>query len=239
MQLLDDDKDMADLYLTRKLLQAQHPDSPLLTIYSDDGGTASSAASRKLARLSSLQSHGHTSRRSNLTHTTGTGYDVEKLEMLLEAYFMQVSASLNRLYMVSSSMSFQLWCSNLLCTLFLKYSGVWWVVSFLRGSKTDMNFCGRWYMQVREYISDTEDYINVQLDHQRNQLFQFHITVSASALAVAVAMGLVGMVSMNIPIPPYNSNNWFTPFVCCVLFIATIIFFSVIGYVRWTGLFEK
>lgn len=100
VQLLDDDEDMADLYLTRKLLQAQHLDSPLLTIHMDDRNTASSV-SRKLTRLSSIRSHGHTSRRSSGTHTTATGYDVEELEMLLEAYFMQVDASLNKLFMVS------------------------------------------------------------------------------------------------------------------------------------------
>lgn len=102
MQLLDDDEDMADLYLTRKLLQAHHLDSPLLTLYSASGATVSSAASRKLARLSSVRSHGHASRRSSTTQSTSTIYNVEELEMLLEAYFMQVDASLNKLSLVSS-----------------------------------------------------------------------------------------------------------------------------------------
>lgn len=100
VQLLDDDEDMADLYLSRKLLQSQNLDSPFLTSHLDDRNS-SSLVSRKLARLSSIQSHGPTSRRSSGTHTTGTGYDVEDLEMLLEAYFMQVDASLNKLFMVS------------------------------------------------------------------------------------------------------------------------------------------
>lgn len=101
MQLLDDDEDMADLYLTRKLLQAQHVDSPLATIYSVSGATVSSAASRKLARLTSIRSHDHASRRSSVTQSTRTVYDVEELEMLLEAYFMQADASLNKLSLVS------------------------------------------------------------------------------------------------------------------------------------------
>ena len=101
MQLLDDDEDMSDLYLTRKPLQAQHIGSPLSTIYSAGRATVNSAASRKLARLSSMRSHGHTSRRSSGTQSTSTVYDVEDLEMLLEAYFMQVDASLNKLSLVS------------------------------------------------------------------------------------------------------------------------------------------
>jgi magnesium transporter len=100
VQLLDDDENMADLYLTRKLQQTQHMDSPLVTIISGDGGTASSILSQKLVRLVSLKSHGH-SHRSTATHTVNSGLDVDELEMLLEAYFMQVDASLNKLSLVS------------------------------------------------------------------------------------------------------------------------------------------
>lgn len=94
-------------------------------------------------------------------------------------------------------------------------------------------------VQVREYINDTEDYINVQLDHQRNQLFQFQITLGASALSIAFAMGLVGMFSMNIPVPQYQDYDWFTPYVLISLFSSLAIFMGVIGYVHWKGLFEK
>lgn len=92
---------------------------------------------------------------------------------------------------------------------------------------------------MREYINDTEDYINVQLDHQRNQLFQFQITLGASALAIALAMGLVGMFSMNIPMPQYQDYDWFAPYVLITLFSSLAIFMGVIGYVHWKGLFEK
>lgn len=92
---------------------------------------------------------------------------------------------------------------------------------------------------MREYINDTEDYINVQLDHQRNQLFQFQITLGASALAIAVAMALVGIFSMNIPMPQYHNFDLFTPYVLITLFSSLAIFMGVIGYVHWKGLFEK
>lgn len=94
-------------------------------------------------------------------------------------------------------------------------------------------------VQVREYINDTEDYINVQLDHQRNQLFQFQITLGASALSIALAMALVGMFSMNINVPQYQDYDWFTPYVLITLFSSLAIFMGVIGYVHWKGLFEK
>ncbi|XP_024390959.1 magnesium transporter MRS2-4 isoform X2 [Physcomitrium patens] len=192
MQLLDDDEDMSDLYLTRKLLQAQHPDSPLLTINSDAMVTMSSTAPRTLARLSSMRSHGHTSRLSSTLHSSGRVYEVEELEMLLEAYFMQVDAGLNKLSL------------------------------------------------VREYIDDTEDYVNVRLDHQRNQLFQFQITLGATALSVAAAMSIVGVFGMNIHnTDPFHNPDWLAPTLCSSMFTAFSIFVSIVGYVHWKGLFEK
>ncbi|KAL3690804.1 hypothetical protein R1sor_004455 [Riccia sorocarpa] len=176
-QLLDDDKDMADLYLTRKLAHSQHLDSASAS-FQDDGyskvshfhGTASLASSVSLGNE-----------------------DVEELEMLLEAYFMQLDGTLNRLTM------------------------------------------------IREHIDDTEDYINIQLDHQRNQLFQLQITLSTGALAIAIATALCSACSMNIQwVYIYDpANNVFVPYVSFTLVFSVTVFFSILGYVYWTGLFER
>lgn len=81
--------------------------------------------------------------------------------------------------------------------------------------------------------------MNVRLDHQRNQLFQFQITLGASALAIAVAMSIVGIFGMNIPVPPYNSPDWFPPTLIFSFLLSFLIFLGILGYVRWKGLFEK
>ncbi|KAA8550797.1 hypothetical protein F0562_002481 [Nyssa sinensis] len=83
-QLLDDDDDMADLYLSRKLnwIFFTYQWASAATVHGED--------------------------------------DVEELEMLLEAYFMQIEGTLNKL------------------------------------------------TTLRDYIDNTEDYINIQLDNHRN-----------------------------------------------------------------------
>lgn len=101
MQLLEDDEEMADLHLTRKQLRIQHLDPPPQTKSSDTLVTMSSAASLKLARQNSYRGNGHCNRRSSVTPSTTRVYDVEELEMLLDAYFMQVDAGLNKLSLVS------------------------------------------------------------------------------------------------------------------------------------------
>ncbi|XP_077247374.1 magnesium transporter MRS2-I-like isoform X2 [Tasmannia lanceolata] len=112
-QLLDDDDDMADLYLSRKLVgvSSRISGSGLLNSFPDSPtiGSRISKASKASVALATVHGHEH---------------NVEELEMLLEEYFIQIDGTLNKL------------------------------------------------TTLREYIDDTEDYINIQLHNHRNQLLQ-------------------------------------------------------------------
>lgn len=90
--LLDDNEDMADLYLTRKWIQNQQSEALV-------GTPASNSivpASPHLRRLSSYRSA------SLMTGSILDDNDVEDLEMLLEAYFMQLDGTRNKILSVSS-----------------------------------------------------------------------------------------------------------------------------------------
>ncbi|PIA47806.1 hypothetical protein AQUCO_01400416v1, partial [Aquilegia coerulea] len=109
-QLLDDDDDMAKLYLSRKLVVA----SPVSGYGVHNSFPASPSIGSKISRAS----------RASVATFRGDENDVEEVEMLLEAYYMQIDGTLNKL------------------------------------------------TALREYIDDTEDYINIQLDNHRNQLIK-------------------------------------------------------------------
>nr|ACU20087.1 unknown [Glycine max] len=81
--LLDDDDDMADLYLSRKLDASSSPTSSSDAPYWLYGSPNTGSKRHKSSRVS-----GTTVQREN---------DVEELEMLLEAYFMQIDGTLNKL----------------------------------------------------------------------------------------------------------------------------------------------
>lgn len=89
-QLLDDDEDMADLYLTRKLAQDQHMDSPSISFHVN-GEPYSIVESSKPSNFGAT---------SMGTSVSVANEDVEELEMLLEAYFMQLDGTLNKLMLV-------------------------------------------------------------------------------------------------------------------------------------------
>lgn len=99
-QLLDDDDDMADLYLSRKAGSV----SPV----SGSGANWFAASPTVGSRISRAS-------RASIVTVRLDENDVEELEMLLEAYFMQIDGTLNKL------------------------------------------------TTLREYIDDTEDYINIQV----------------------------------------------------------------------------
>lgn len=109
----------------------------------------------------------------------------------------------------------------------------------MRPGELFLLFINSFLVQIREYIDDTEDYINIRLDHQRNQLFQFQITLTTSMLAIGFGTAAFGATSMNINIPWYYDNDVFTPYLMGVLTLCVCVFSSVIMYVHWKGLFEK
>ncbi|KAJ1398913.1 hypothetical protein SESBI_30708 [Sesbania bispinosa] len=83
-QLLDDDDDMADLYLSRKLAGSA---SPVSGSGAANWFAASPTIGSKISRAS----------RASIATAHLDENDVEELEMLLEAYFMQIDGTLNKL----------------------------------------------------------------------------------------------------------------------------------------------
>ncbi|KAK3011941.1 hypothetical protein RJ639_010519, partial [Escallonia herrerae] len=103
------------------------------------------------------------------TSTTKTAIsnrlDVQELEMLLEAYFVQIDGTLNKL------------------------------------------------STLREYVDDTEDYVNILLDDKQNQLLQMGVMISTATIVVTVFVVIAGIFGMNIKIDAFNDqdtgmHNW-------------------------------
>ncbi|XVE93259.1 hypothetical protein REPUB_Repub01dG0175000 [Reevesia pubescens] len=176
--LLDDNEDMAHLYLTRKWIQNQQSEALLGAAVSNSISTISP----RLPRLGSNKSASLVS-----SHNLEDN-DVEDLEMLLEAYFMQLDGTRNKI------------------------------------------------LSVREYIDDTEDYVNIQLDNQRNELIQLQLTLTIASFAIAVETLIAGWFGMNIPCTLYERNGIFEIFVGGITVGCVLIFLFVLGYARWKKL---
>lgn len=162
-QLMDDDGDMAEMYLTEKKSRMEasfYGDQSLLGYRSNDMQSISAPVSpvssppdtRKLEKSLSIARSRHESMRSSDSTTDS----VEELEMLLEAYFVVIDSTLNKL------------------------------------------------TSLKEYIDDTEDFINIQLDNVRNQLIQFELLLTTATFVVAIFGVVAGIFGMNFTIPLFD-----------------------------------
>ncbi|XP_071691678.1 magnesium transporter MRS2-3-like [Rutidosis leptorrhynchoides] len=175
--LLDDDEDMAEMYLTDKLEQQldnsssssfineeEDMDEEILQTENDDRVPAEGVidgnedAHEHLYRANTI---GRDSRgtRTSTTRSNSKHLDIEELEMLLEAYFVQIDGTLNKL------------------------------------------------STLREYVDDTEDYINIMLDDKQNHLLQMGVMLTTATLVVSAFVVVAGVFGMNIHIDLFADDN--------------------------------
>ncbi|KAK4271191.1 hypothetical protein QN277_019919 [Acacia crassicarpa] len=175
--LLDDNHDMAQLYLTRKWLQNHQSEASL-----------GAMASNSLSTAALVPLHGSKRSGSLVTSNAMDDSHVEDMEMLLEAYFIQLDRTRNKI------------------------------------------------LSVREYIDDTEDCVNIQLDSYRNELIQLQLTLTMVTFALTFEILIVGVFSVNIPCTLYNVQGIFWQFSGGITAASMLIFFIVYGYARWKKL---
>ncbi|ESW29197.1 hypothetical protein PHAVU_002G051200 [Phaseolus vulgaris] len=165
--LLDDDEDMAEMYLTEKLAEQQLEQSSSGSSMNDQdeediGDRTAPEISfdaedpRNAYNVLGRDSHG--TRGSTYSAVTKQ-LDVEELEMLLEAYFVQIDGTLNKL------------------------------------------------STLREYVDDTEDYINIMLDDKQNHLLQMGVMLTTATLVVSAFVVVAGVFGMNIHIELFDPDK--------------------------------
>lgn len=91
---MDDNEDMAHLYLTRKLIQYQQSEALL-----------NSAASNSIVPTPHVLHRNSSYRSGSMMTSNYWDDDVEDLEMLLEAYFMQLDGTRNKILSVSIALN--------------------------------------------------------------------------------------------------------------------------------------
>lgn len=195
--LLDDDEDMAEMYLTEKILQQQLEQTSSeedIDAHDDDdndidraegveislegrvGGEAGyedgdedednqnrNAGEHMFGATNQIGRDSRGGTRASTTYSATTNkLDVEELEMLLEAYFVQIDGTLNKL------------------------------------------------STLREYVDDTEDYINIMLDDKQNHLLQMGVMLTTATLVVSAFVVVAGVFGMNIHIELFDDKLYGT-----------------------------
>ncbi|KAL3154512.1 hypothetical protein ABBQ32_013974 [Trebouxia sp. C0010 RCD-2024] len=85
---------------------------------------------------------------------------------------------------------------------------------------------------LTEYIDDTEDYINIELDNQRNQLIRIELVLTAATFSVAIIGSIAGIFGMNLNNQREDSYAIFLVVTLASTVGAVLIFAAVIAYCR-------
>ncbi|CAK9151153.1 unnamed protein product [Ilex paraguariensis] len=174
--LLDDDADMSEMYLTKKLARLES-DRFLLNVEQKD------------ANESELHDMSDANDGSSIAPIRGHKPNIEELELLLGAYFMQMEEILNKL------------------------------------------------LRLREYVHDTDDYINIILDEKQNELLQLSVIINTVTMMLNIGILIFGIFGMNIVIDLFNIKTyaqWYAASAgvvggISILFIITILWLKTKG----------
>ncbi|ERN08629.1 hypothetical protein AMTRI_Chr11g98790 [Amborella trichopoda] len=185
--LLNDDADMAEMYLTDKLVRQSMDEISLKDELEQDEDELCSNEARDGACYISRNGKDISGGESS----SGFKLDIGDLEMLLEAYFVQIEGTLNKI------------------------------------------------STLKEYVDDMEDYIKIILDDKQNQLLQMAVMLMTATLIVTGAIVAVGMLSINIHVPLFETGvpqflqATFGIFGACV-----VLYLMAIGWGKNRGLLE-
>mmetsp|Transcript_11056 Transcript_11056/g.22082 ORF Transcript_11056/g.22082 Transcript_11056/m.22082 type:complete len:462 (-) Transcript_11056:532-1917(-) len=93
---------------------------------------------------------------------------------------------------------------------------------------------------LTEYIDDTEDYVNIQLDSQRNQLIRLDLILTCLSASVALITAVTSLFAMNVKLAPNLDSDgpysWFVIISCCSGGAAIALFTGVMIYSRYKRL---
>jgi len=94
---------------------------------------------------------------------------------------------------------------------------------------------------LTEYIDDTEDFINIKLDSQRNQLIRLDLVLTSFTASVALITAITSLFAMNVTLDPAFQDNsapysWFVTISVSTSILAIVCFAAVMMYCRWKRL---
>ncbi|PSC75097.1 magnesium transporter MRS2-7 isoform B [Micractinium conductrix] len=91
-----------------------------------------------------------------------------------------------------------------------------------------------------EYIDDTEDYINIELDSHRNALIRLDLVLTSFSASVALVTAITGLFAMNVMLNPGQEGqapySWFLAVSISTGIGAIAVFAGVMAYCRWKRL---
>ncbi|KAL2634720.1 hypothetical protein R1flu_006199 [Riccia fluitans] len=244
-KLLDDDGDMAEMYLTDKLLRNQL-ETILSTTSSEGGSRSMSYTNTDMEKMASETERHDPEKNTDTLHTAVPDPEANEesasgaynpvpgggMEDLLHSDEVAAKIALGRSRSSTSTSS-----------------------SSSSGGKLDVEelemLLEAYFVQIdgtvnklstlREYVDDTEDYINIMLDDRQNHLLQMGVLLTTATLVVSASIVVTGIFGMNIHIDMFKDSDNSHLFLLVVLGTTVgcvILYTAAIAWCKYKRLIE-
>jgi magnesium transporter len=101
------------------------------------------------------------------------------------------------------------------------------------------NTCSK-LQTLAEYIDDTEDFINIELDSHRNQLIRLDLVLTSATASIALITAVTSLFAMNVTLSPDFEDkapySWFVTIAVSSSVLAIVVFAAVMAYCRYKRL---
>jgi magnesium transporter len=245
-KLLDDDSDMKDINLSakeaeREELQNRHAlrsssaaatpfDVPLRSGYPDVSGAASCSASPNARMAPPLHTRSAARPPARPPPPPRPHPPLPRLALPARCQMHEIASPLTAKSAASSASSTSLEDDEdvaavemLLEPYFMQVDNTWNKLQTLT-----------------EYIDDTEDFINIELDSHRNQLIRLDLVLTTFAASVGLITAITGLFAMNTQLYPGNVDkapfSFFVAIATTATTLAVVMLIGVMGYCRWKRL---
>ncbi|GAB4815414.1 hypothetical protein N2152v2_002460 [Parachlorella kessleri] len=228
-KFLDDDSDMMDMNLTALEAERQQDAARAQLLSMQRAAMSGRDTPMDVPLTVGFEASGlqtPTSPKSLISSSSSSDSEeeeeaIEQVEMLLEAYFMQASG-----IGMKESMGTE------------PGAGGGRTPSPRRWHKLDSTW--NQLQTLCEYVDDTEDFINIELDSHRNQLIRLDLVLTAFSAAVGLVTAVTGLFAMNVELKPdLDGPGPYSMFVALSVSAgvgAVAVFGGILAYCRWKRL---
>ncbi|KAL6190155.1 hypothetical protein ACLB2K_036554 [Fragaria x ananassa] len=203
-QLMDDDGDMAEMYLTEKKQRSECFPLTLSDLGSQTNSSGDEKVVPKSAPVSPVESISgsqnlqrafsstvNSSRTGSFIDSSNSEENIDQLEMLLEAYFVVIDHTLSKL------------------------------------------------LSLKEYIDDTEDFINIKLGNVQNHLIKFELLLTAATFVATMFASVTAVFGMNFAASVFQNPSSFSWVLIICGIVCGFLYFAFLIYGRHKRIFPS
>ncbi|XP_021298385.1 magnesium transporter MRS2-1-like [Herrania umbratica] len=90
-------------------------------------------------------------------------------------------------------------------------------------------------MTLKQYIDDTENFLNIQMNNLRNRLIQFELLLTSATFVLAVFGIIIGIFGINFPVPLFNDSHTIKVVLIITSVCGIILYCALVCFYKWRG----